>query len=70
MGVRIMKRVKRIKAKDAFTDVTVTVEIKSKNGWRSRPEMDRFSSSVASAVMHHLSSSAHLRTSLDKIKVA
>lgn len=64
-----MKRVKRIKAKDDFTDVVVTVEIKSKNGWRSRAEMDRFSSSVASGIMHQLSQTSHLKTTLDKIKV-
>lgn len=65
-----MKRVKRIQAKDAFTNVKVTVEIKSMNGWRSREEMERFSSSVASGIMHQLSSSSHLKTTLDKIKVA
>jgi hypothetical protein len=65
-----MKRVKRIQAKDSFTDVKVTVEIKSKNGWRSRDEMERFSSSVASGIMRQLSSSSHLKTTLDKIKVA
>ena len=70
MGVRIMKRVKRIVAKDSFTDVKVTVEIKSKNGWRSREEMDRFASSVSSGIMQQLSASSHLKTTLDKIKVA
>jgi hypothetical protein len=64
-----MKRVKKITAKDPFTDVRVTVEIKSKNGWRSRDEMDRFASSVSSGIMHQLSSSSHLKTTLDKIKV-
>ena len=65
-----MKRVKRIVAKDDFTDVKVTVEIKSKNGWRSRAEMDRFASSVSSGIMSQLSGSSHLRTTLDKIKVS
>jgi hypothetical protein len=65
-----MKRVKRIIAKDAFTDVKVTIEIKSKNGWRTRDEMDRFASNVTSGFMHQLSTGPHLKTTLDKIKVA
>jgi len=40
----------------------------STNGWRSRDEMDRFASSVSSGIMHQLSS-AHLKTTIDKIKV-
>lgn len=64
-----MRRVKRIVAKDDFTDVKVTVEIKSKQGWRTRAEMDRFLSSVSSGVMSHLAGSTHLKTTLDKIKV-
>jgi hypothetical protein len=65
-----VKRVKKFTARDSFTDVKVTVEIKSKNGWRSREEMDRFASSVSSGIMHQLSATAHLKTTLDKIKVA
>jgi hypothetical protein len=65
-----MKRVKRITAKDDFTDVKVTIEIKSKLGWRSRKEMESFSSNVASGIMHQLSSTVHLKTTLDKIKVS
>jgi hypothetical protein len=65
-----VKRVKRITATDKFTNVKVTVEIKSKNGWRSRDEMDRFASSVSSGIMHQLSATSHLKTTLDKIKVA
>lgn len=65
-----MKRVKRIVAKDDFTDVRVTVEIKSRKGWRSTAEMDRLASSISSSFMHTLSANSHLRTTLDKIKVA
>jgi hypothetical protein len=66
-----MKRVKRISVQDAYgTNVKVTVEVKSKNGWRSRETINRITSSVSSGIMTHMSNDTTLRTTLDQIKVS
>jgi hypothetical protein len=66
-----MKRVKRISVQDAYgTRVKVTVEVNSKNGWRSRETINRITSSVSSGIMTHMANDPQLKTSLDQLKVS
>jgi hypothetical protein len=71
MGVRNMKRVRRIAVQDAYgTNVRVTVEVQSKKGWRSRESINRIASSVSSGIMTQMAADPQLKTSLDKIRVS
>lgn len=66
-----MKRVKRLSASDPYgTEVRVTVEVKSKNGWRTREEVNRIASSVSSGIMTTMSNDPRLKTTLDRIRVS